>query len=319
MLPLLFALPCFAGTLAAWAQPYPNKAVRLVVPYVAGGSTDAIARVVAASLAAQLNQTFVVENRPGAAGVIAHDIVAKANADGYTLLFSAAGPLTVTPHTYATIPYQPVKSFMPVKLIATALLLLVVHPKIKATTVKELIAEAQARPGKLSYGSFGTGSAAHLAGELFKSLAHVDMAHVPYKGGAPALIDLVGGHIDLMFDVLLTALPQVKAGRLRPLAITSATRSSLMPEVPSMQEAGVKDFDAGTWWGLLTPAATSQQIIGTLSQTLDKILAQPEFRTAMTSQGGVVGGGTPAQFGAFFQSEFVKWGKVVRSTGIKLE
>ena len=207
---------------------YPTRPVRFIVAQSAGGNADFVARMVTAELSKQLGQQFVVENRPGAGGTIGHEAVAKAAPDGYTLLFSAAGPLTVTPHTYPKLGYEPIRGFAPVKLVATAPLLLVVNPKLNLASVADVIREAKARPNALSYGSFGNGSAAHLAGEYFKTLAGIEMVHVPYKGSAPALTDLIAGQIDMMFDVLVTALPHVRGGRLRPLAITSAERSALL-------------------------------------------------------------------------------------------
>lgn len=304
---------------SASADGYPKGPVRVIVPYAAGGSTDAIGRLVAKELSEQLGQSFYVENRPGAGGIIAHEMISKVPLDGSTLLFSAAGPLTVTPHTYTKVPYQPVADFAPVKLIATAPLLLVVNPKVEARNVQDLLALARKSPGKMTYGSFGHGSAAHLAGELLKMREKVDITHVPFKGSAPALTSLVGGQIDMMFDVLVTALPQVQAGNLRALAVTSDTRSDQAPDVPTMAEAGVKDFDAGTWFGLLARAGTPPDIVATLSAALDKSLAKPEVRAALTSQGAIVAGGTPEHFGRFFQSEYDKWGQIVKTAGIKIE
>ncbi|MFM7571451.1 MAG: Bug family tripartite tricarboxylate transporter substrate binding protein [Betaproteobacteria bacterium] len=303
----------------AAAQTYPNRTVRVVVPYAAAGSTDSTARLVSQALSTRFGQQFVVENRPGAGGTIGHEAVAKAGADGYTLLFSAAGPLTVTPHTYPKLGYEPIRGFTPVKLIATAPLLLVVNPKLNFTTVADVIREARARPNGLSYGSFGNGSAAHLAGEYFKTLAGIELVHVPYKGSAPALTDLIAGQIDMMFDVLVTALPHARSGRLRPLAITSADRSALLPDVPTMQQAGVQGFDAGTWFGLLAPAGTDAAVVTRLSDALDQILEQPEIRSAIAQGGAVVASGSPSQFAAFFAAEFEKWGKIVRQAGIRSE
>ncbi len=308
---------CAAATQAQTS--YPAKAVRVIVPYAAAGSTDSTARLISQSLSARLGQQFIVENRPGAGGTIGHDAVAKAAPDGYTLLFSAAGPLTVTPHTYPKLAYEPIKGFAPVKLIATAPLLFVVNSRLNFTSVSDVIREARARPNALSYGSFGNGSAAHLAGEHFRTLSAIDIVHVPYKGSAPALTDLIAGQIDMMFDVLVTALPHVRSGRLRALAITSAERSALLPDVPTMQQAGVAGFDAGTWFGLLAPAGTDVAIIGRLSETLDQILVQPEIRAAIMQGGAEVAAGTPQQFAAFFASEFEKWGKVVRQAGIRAD
>jgi tripartite-type tricarboxylate transporter receptor subunit TctC len=302
----------------AQAQSYPTKPVRLIVPYAVGGSTDQTARLIARSLSTRLGHQVVVENRAGAGGALGHDLVAKAPADGYTLLFSAAGPLTVTPHTYAKLPYD-AKAFEPITLVATQPLLLVVKPGLPVNNVADLIREAQAKPGKLSYGSFGNGSAAHLAGEYFKTLAKVDMVHVPYKGSGPALVDLVAGQIDLMFDVFSTAAPLVKSGKLRPLAITSRERSPQLPDVPTMEQAGVNGFDAGTWFGLLAPAGTPRPIVDQLSRTMNAVLEESELRETLAAQGAVVRGGTPAQFQRFFLSEYDKWGGIVKAAGVKAE
>lgn len=300
----------------ALAQAYPNKPVRVVVPYAAGGSTDSTARLVSKALSARFGQPFVVDNRPGAGGLIGQDLVAKAPGDGYTLLFSAAGPLTVTPHSYAKLPYDPLHAFKPIKLVATSPLMLITNPKLKVNNVRELIKEARNRPNQLSYGSFGNGSAAHLAGELFKSLAGLDIVHVPYKGSAPALADLLGGQIDMMFDVLVTALPHVKSGSLQGLAITSAKRSSLVPDIPTIAESGVQDFDAQTWFGLLAPKGSNKEVVEALSAALDAVVADPKFREALAAQGAEAKGGTPEQFDAFLQSEYAKWGKVAKTAGI---
>jgi tripartite-type tricarboxylate transporter receptor subunit TctC len=312
------ALACgLAFTGAAQSQAaYPNKAIKLIIPYAVGGSTDQTGRLVAQSLSIRLGQPVVVENRAGAGGTLGHDLVAKSAADGYTLLFSAAGPLTVTPHTYPKLSYEPVKGFEPITLVATQPLLLVVNPALKVNTVADLIRDAQARPGKLSYGSFGNGSAAHLAGEYFKTLAKVDMVHVPYKGSGPALVDLVGGQIDLMFDVFSTAAPLAKSGKLRPIAITSSERSPQFPDVPTMQQAGVSGFEAGTWFGVLAPAGTPKPLIEQLSKALNNVLEDKGLRETLAAQGAIVRGGTPAQFNRFFLAEYDKWGKIVKAAGV---
>jgi tripartite-type tricarboxylate transporter receptor subunit TctC len=248
---------------------------------------------------------------------VGHDYVAKAAPDGYTLLFSAAGPLTVTPHTYAKLPYDPIKSFEPIKLIASAPLVLEVRPSLPVNSVADLIRLAKAQPGKLTYASFGNGSAAHLAGELFKSVAGVDIVHVPYKGSAPALTDLLGGQVDMMFDVVVSSLPHIDAGKLRALAVTSDARLDLLPKVPTVAEAGVKDVDASTWFGLLAPAGTDKQVVNRLSAALDEVLQQPEIRKTLASQGALTRGGTPEDFRKFFLSEYERWGKVVKAAGIK--
>lgn len=316
---LVMALPLACGlafTDDAQAQAYPNKAIKFIIPYAVGGSTDQTGRLVAQSLSARLGQPVVVENRAGAGGTVGHDLVAKSAADGYTLLFSAAGPLTVTPHTYPKLTYEPVKGFEPITLIATQPLLLVVNPALKVNNVAELIRDAQSQPGKLSYGSFGNGSAAHLAGEYFKTLAKVDMVHVPYKGSGPALVDLVGGQIDLMFDVFSTAAPLAKSGKLRPIAITSGERSPQFPDVPTMQQAGVTGFDAGTWFGVLAPAGIPKPLVEQLSKALNAVLEEKGLRDTLAAQGAVVRGGTPAQFSTFFRAEYDKWGKIVKAAGV---
>lgn len=316
---LLLATPLLCAT-AAFPQAYPDRTVRIVVPYAPGGSTDSTARLMAQALGARLGQTFVIENRPGAGGTIAHDLVTKAPADGYTLLFSAAGPLVVTPHTYPKLPYEPIRGFEPIKLIATAPLVLITHPgRLQAASVADVIRIAKAKPGGLTYGSFGNGSAAHLAGELFKSLAGIDMVHLPYKGSAPALTDLLAGQFDLMFDVIVTALPHIESGKLRALAVTSDTRAELLPDLPTMQQAGVKDFEAGTWFGLLAPAGTDRRVIETLSSALDSVLRQREFRATLLKQGASVREGSPETFRTFFLAEYDKWGKVVKAAGVKSE
>lgn len=315
-----FALPLAASVLGfpalALAQSYPTKPIKLVVPYAPGGSTDATARLIARALSQRVNQPVVVENRAGAGGSLGHEAVAKSPPDGYTLLFSAAGPLTVTPHTYAKLSYDPIKSFDPIILVATQPLLLVVNPKLKVNSVADLIKESQRRPDKLSYGSFGNGSAAHLAGEYFKLLAKVDMLHVPYKGSGPALVDLVGGQIDLMFDVFSTAAPLARGGQLRPIAITWAERSPQFPDVPTMQQAGVAGFEAGTWFGVLAPAGTPKPIIAQLSKALNDALQDKDLRETLDSQGAEVRGGTPAEFNKFFLAEYEKWGKIVKAAGV---
>ncbi|MBU1361926.1 MAG: tripartite tricarboxylate transporter substrate binding protein [Gammaproteobacteria bacterium] len=309
------------AAMPAAAQDYPAKqAIKIVVPYAAGGSTDQTARVVGKALSTELGQSVIVENRAGAGGSIGNDAVAKAAPDGYTLLVSAAGPLTVTPHTYAHLSYDPIKSFEPITLIATQPLLLVVNPQLPVHSVPELIKLAKSKKGgKLNYGSFGTGSAAHLAGEYFKTLTQVDMTHVPYKGSGPALVDLVGGQIDLMFDVFSTAAPLAKAGKLRALAISSKTRSPQFPDVPTMEEAGVAGFEAGTWFGVLAPAGTPQPIVQKLSKALNAALKQKEVRDSLESQGAAIDGGTPEAFRTFFLSEYDKWGKIVKTAGIKVD
>ena len=314
---LTLLLSCAVDTL--WAQSYPSKPIRLVIPYAVGGSTDQTGRLLAKYLTQKLGQPVVPENRAGAGGALGHEVVAKSAPDGYTLLFSAAGPLTVTPHTYPRLNYDPIQGFDFITLIATQPLLLVVNPTLKANSVADLIREAQSANPKLTYGSFGNGSAAHLAGEWFKTVTQVDMVHIPYKGSGPALVDLVGGQINLMFDVFSTAAPLAKAGKLKPLAITSAERSPQFPEVPTMQQAGIKDFDAGTWFGLLAPSGLPPSVLNQLSVAVNDFIKDREVRDILSSQGALLKGGSPNEFKQFFLSEYQKWGRIVRSAGVKAD
>lgn len=304
---------------AAQAQAYPTKPIRFVIPYAAGGGTDQTGRLVAKAVSARLGQPVIVENRAGAGGTLGHEVVARSPADGYTLLFTAAGPLTVAPHTYQKLNYDPLKAFEPIVLVAEQPLLLVVNPALDIRSVADLVRRAQAAPGKLSYASFGNGSAAHLAGEHFKALARIDMVHVPYKGSGPALVDLAGGQVDLMFDTVSTCAPLVKAGKLRAVAISSAERSPQFPDVPTMQQAGIAGFEAGTWYGVLAPAGTPPEIVRRLSAALNAGLQEAEVRDTLMQQGATVRGGTPAQFQQFFAAEYDKWAKVVKAAGVRAD
>ena len=303
-------------SVSSYAQNYPNKIIKLIVPYAAGGSTDITARLIAKSLSTKLGQPGVVDNRAGAGGTIGQEVVAKSAPDGYTILFSAAGPLVVSPHTYPKLGYDPVKGFDPVILIATQPLLLVVNPDTKIYSVADLIKEAKEKQGKLNYGSFGNGSAAHLAAESFKMATKIEMTHVPYKGSSPALTGLVGGDIDLMFDVFSTAAPFVKADKLRALAITSKDRSPQFPDVPTMEQVGLSNFEAGTWFGVLLPAGTPRPIVDQLNKILNAVLTEKELRETLLSQGAIIRGGTPEQFNDFFVSEYQKSGNLVKLVGI---
>ena len=307
------------ATAPAHSQTWPEKPIRIVVPYAVGGSTEVTARLIGKARATRLGQPVVVENRTGAGGAIGHEVAAKSPADGYTLLFSAAGPLVVTPHTYPKLGYDPVKGFDPVMLVAVQPLLLIANPSLKINTVEDLVREARARQGKLNYGSFGNGSAAHLAGESFKTHAKVDMTHVPYKGSAPALTALVAGEVDVMFDVFSTAATQVQGGRARAIAITSRERSPIFPNVPTMAEAGYPAFEAGTWFGVLVPAGTPKAVINKLNETLNAVMGEKEVRNVLQSQGAILKGGSPAEFAEFFASEYDKMGKLVKTAGVKVD
>jgi len=307
-------LIAFAG--AAAAQSYPNRPVRLVVPFAAGGSTDMVARALAPKLNEIFGQTFIVDNRPGGGTVIGTEAVARSPADGYSLLVVPA-PFTINPSLLPKLPYDPINDFTPITLINTTPLVVVVNPSVPARNVKELIALAKSKPGTLNFGSSGTGGSNHLAGELFNAMAGVKMLHVPYKGNAPALTDLVGGHVDLIFNGLTSAYPMIKANRLRPIAMTSLKRSAVLPEVPTLDESGLKGFEAVAWNGLSGPAKTPPEAVEKLSGAIRKVLANPDMRERLKSEGSDPVGSTPAEFAKFLRDEVTKWAKVIKLSGAK--
>jgi tripartite-type tricarboxylate transporter receptor subunit TctC len=293
--------------------------VRLVVPFTPGGSTDILARAVGQKLSESWGQPVVVDNRPGAGGIIGMETVAKAAPDGYTLVMGHIGTLAANPALYKTLPYDPVKDFAPVTLIARVPNVLVVGPAVPSRSVAELIALAKAKPGKLDYGSGGNGSAAHLATEYFKLKAGVDLQHIPYKGTAPALQDLLGGQIALMITGLPPVLPHVKAGKLRILGVASAQRLRQFPEIPTIAESGVPGFEATQWYGILAPAATPKEIVAKLNREFVKALRDPAVGEKLAGEGADPVGDTPGEFAAFIASEIDLWGKVIRATGAKAE
>ena len=300
-------------------QTYPNKAVRMVVPFAAGaGSNDIMARLVAQKLSDNFGQQVVVDNRPGASGIIGTDIVAKAQPDGYTVLMMSL-TLTVNPSLYNKLPYHTEKDLTPVTEVASAPLMLVTHPSLPVKSVQEFIAYAKANPGKLNFGSGGPGTTPHLAGEMLKTMAGIRVIHIPYKGGAPALADLVGGQIQFMCENIPGTLPFAKAGRLRALAITDKKRSPLLPEMPTLDESGLKGYEIVGWNGLFVPAGTSPAIVNKLHAAVVKALALPDVRERLTTMGADGIGNTPQQFTAFIKAEMVKWAKVVKDAGIKIE
>jgi tripartite-type tricarboxylate transporter receptor subunit TctC len=318
---------CFALALAALAsiampahaQTYPAKPVRLVVPFPAGGTTDILARAAAQRLSETLGQQVIVDNRPGAGGNIGSELVARAAPDGYTLLMGTVGTHAINVSLYPKLPYDPVKDFTPIVLVAGVPNVLVVNPSLPAQSVAELIAYAKANPGKLNFASSGSGTSIHLSGELFKVLTGVQMTHVPYKGSAPALTDLVGGQVQLMFDNLPSSLAFIKAGKLRALAVTSKTRAAALPEVPTMVEAGVPDFEASSWFGMLAPAGTPRDIVVRINAEVAKWLATPEAREKLAGQGAIAAGGSSEDFARHIASETAKWAKVVKASGAKVE
>jgi tripartite-type tricarboxylate transporter receptor subunit TctC len=307
---------CFAA--GALAQAYPAKPIRLVVTFAAGGGTDLAARTVVPKLSEALGQPIVVENRAGANGALGADAVAKSPPDGYTLVVGAAGTMVVAPHL-SKLPFDPVKDFVPVSLLATSPFVVTVHPSVKSESIRELIALAKAQPGKLSFGTSGTGGAPQLSTELFKSMAGVDMLHVPYKGLGPAITDLLGGQIQVIFADIGLVVSHLKAGKLRGLAVTSASRSAALPDLPTVAEAGVPGYAAGTWYGIFAPAGTPPSIVSKLSEEIRKALAQPDVRANYIAQGVDAAGNTPEQFAAFMREESAKWGKVVKDANIKLD
>lgn len=310
---------CACITVAANAQTYPIKPIRFVVPFTAGGGSDLVARTVAQKLTEALGQSVIVDNRAGAAGTIGTDIVAKSPPDGHTLLLGSNGPLAINPHLYVKLPYDAVRDFAPVSLVTVMPFLLVTHPSLPVRSVKELIALAKARPGQLNYGSPGSGSTTHLANELLKSMTGIQITHVPYKGVAPAAIDLISGQVQMMSGDLSTLLPHVKAGKMRGLAVTAARRSSLLPDMPTISESGVAGYDASGWFGVLVPAGTPQAIVGRLNASIVKGISSPDARERLGAFGGDVATGSPEQFANHVRTESAKWGKVIRAVGLKAE
>ena len=303
----------------AHAQAYPSKPIKFVVPYPAGGPLDTVARLLGAKVAESIGQPVVVDNKPGAGGNIGADIVAKSPADGYTILMGAVATHAINPTLYKSIPYDPIKDFAPITQVASTPNVLVVNPAVPASNVREFIAYAKANPGKLSFGSGSIGSAGHLAGELFKATAGVDMVHVPYKGAAPAMQDLIGGQIQLMFDNLASSLAQVKAGKIRALAVTTAKRSALAPDLPTIAESGVAGFDISTWFGIFAPAGTPRAALDRLHAEFTRALAAPDLREKMTHLGAEPVGNTPEEFAAYIRAEADKYGKVIRASGAKVD
>jgi tripartite-type tricarboxylate transporter receptor subunit TctC len=301
------------------AQTYPDKPIRLVVPFSAGGTTDILARAVGQKLGEHLGQQVVVDNKPGAGGNIGSDIVAKSAPDGYTLVMGTVGTHAINASLYKKMPYDHIKDFVPVSLVALVPNILVVHPSVPANSVKELIAYAKANPGKLNFASSGNGTSIHLSGELFKTTAGVEMTHVPYKGSAPAVTDLLGGQVQLMFDNMPSALPHVKAGKLKALGVTTAKRFPAAPDIPTIAEAGVPGYEASSWFGVLAPAGTPKEIVNKLSSEIAKILQTPEIKERLLSQGAEPVGNTPDQFTAFIKAETAKWAKVVKESGATVD
>ena len=314
---LIVALTLF-GAAAGAQQIYPNKPVRFVVGYPPGGATDIIARTIAQKLTDGLGQQVLVDNRPGAGGIIGSEIVAKATPDGHTIVLVTTSH-GVNPSLYGKLPYDTLTSFAPVIHVASLQLVLVVNPSLPAKSVKDLIALAKAKPGQLNFASSGSGQSLHLAGELLKTMAGIDIVHIPYKGSAPARTDLLGGQVQMMFESMIGVLPFVQSGKLRALAVSGAKRSPAAPNIPTMAEAGVPGYQASGWVGVLAPAATPKPIIIRLNSEIDKVLKLPEVADRLSNSGAEPAGGTPEQFAAFIRAEIAKWTRVVKLSGARVE
>jgi len=303
----------------AGAQNYPTKPIRMIVGSSPGGPIDFSARLVAQKLTAALGQSVVVDNRTGASGTIGTDYVAKSAPDGYTLLMASAATLCITPHIYPKIPYDTLKDFAPISTATAVSYVLVVYPAIAANSAQEFIALAKAKPGQLRFGSAGSGSVTHLGVELFKSMAGIDLVHIPYKGAGPAMIDLLGGQLDFMFDSLLTSTPLVKAGKLRALAQSGIKRSVILSDVPTIAETVLPGFDVSTWFGLVAPAKTPRELIVKLNQAVVKGLSMPETRERLLNQGIDPVGNSPEEFARLLRAELPKWARVVKISGAKVD
>lgn len=314
---VLLALCCFAVATGASAQTWPTKPLHWISPWAPGGGNDVLSRSIAAEISKTLGQPVVVENRPGASGVIGSDLVAKAPPDGYMLTLGAPATHATAPSMYPNLPYDPVRDFTPITLVGTVASVLVVHPSVPANTVAELIAYLKANPGKVNYSSVGNGSMQHLSAELFKQYAGVDIVHVPYKGTSPALVDLTAGRIQLAFETMPAVLPLVRSGQLKAIAVTTPKRSNLMPEIPTLDEAGLKGFDATIWYGVFGPAGMPREVTGKLNQAIVSALRTPELAKRLADLGADVSAGTPAELGDFLREQVAKWTTFIKQRGIE--
>jgi len=316
-LTLTACLLCFAGAVSA--QAYPTKTIRMIIGFAPGGGTDIVGRIVAQKLGEALGQQVIADNRAGASGQLAAELVAKASPDGYTIMMAHIAAISILPSLVSKLPYDPLKDFAPISLAAIGPNLLVVHPSVPAKTVRQLIALAKARPGQLQFASAGAGTVQHLAGELFKLQAKVDMLHVPYKGSGQSIIDLIAGHVHLDFDSVPPVINHVRQGKLRALAVTSAKRFSLLPDIPTIEESGVPGFDMSTWWGLVAPAAMGKEAIGRLQVETVKLLRQPDVKEKIAFAGAETVGNTPEEFAAYIRAETAKYARIVKAANIKLD
>jgi tripartite-type tricarboxylate transporter receptor subunit TctC len=315
---IVAATLCLSGALAH-AQGYPSKPIRLIVPYAPAGATDIIARAAAAELSKTLGQPVNVDNRPGAGGNLGSEMAARSAPDGYTMVVSASSLHGITPFLYSKLNYDPNKDLVPIIVLAGFANVLVTHPSVKANSVSELTALAKAQPGKLSCASSGSGSTIHMSCEMYKHMLGLQIEHVPYKGSGPAMIDLVGGQVNLMFDNIPSAISHIRAGKLRALATTGAKRAVVLPEVPTMIEAGVPGYESTAWFGLAMPAGTPREIINRMNAEGQKATKAPEFMKRMADLGYEIVGGTPEQMASMIQDEMRRWGPIVKASGAKVD
>ncbi len=316
---LMFGAAAVADYGVALAQDYPTKALRMVLSFPPGGGTDAIARPLAQRMARSLGQPVIIDHRPGANGILALELVATSPADGHTMILSNVGPIAMNPGLYAKLPYDPLKSFSPITLVGSAQYVLLVHPSTSITSLKEFLVLARKRPGAINYATTGVGSTPHLAGELLKNLAGIDIVGVQYKGGGPALIAVMSGEVSMYFASMPSALPHMKGGRLSGLAVSGAKRASAAPELPTLAEAGVRDFEVDGWYGLMAPAGTDAARINRIVSVVHEALEEPELREQFRRQGIDVVYSSPEQFSDYIKREIGKWSRIIRASGIKAE
>jgi tripartite-type tricarboxylate transporter receptor subunit TctC len=313
---LLITAPAHAQSPAA---SYPAKPIRMLSPFAAGGSTDTLARAIGQRMTETWGQPVIVENRPGAGGQLAADFLAKAPPDGYIMLLTSVSAHAIGPAMSSKLPYDPVRDFAAVSQVASGHNVLVVHPSLPARSVRELVALAKARPGQITFSSGGAGTTTHMAAELFKTMTHTDMLHVPYKGGAPASLAVLSGEVSVLFGSIATVLPHIKSGRERVLAVTGTQRAAALPDVPTVSEAGVPGYEMNSWYGVLAPAATPQDIVNKAGTEIARIVKLPQVRERLSHEGLEPAGTTPQAFAAYIKVEVAKWAKVARSAGIKIE
>jgi tripartite-type tricarboxylate transporter receptor subunit TctC len=304
-------------SVSAFAQAWPTRPIRLIVPFAPGGGVSITARVIAPKLSEALGQTVIVENRGGAGGLIGVDLGAKAPPDGYTIVIGTIGNIAIAPHLQSKMPYDPQKDLVPISQLANALNVMVIHPSVKATTVKEFIALAKKEGSKMSFGSSGSGATDHLAGEVFNTLAGLQMTHIPYKGGGPAMIDLVGGQVQVVFATVSTAIGSIQGGRIRALGMTGNQRFERLPELPTIAEAGLVGFEVNNWYGLYAPTGTPKDIITRLNAEVVKTLAMPDVKSQLLDAGIIATSSSPEAFAAYTREETMRWGKVVKDAKIK--